>query len=97
MAQSNSTFSKAFLPGLVIGLIVGGIAGAVLPELIAGPRIPSANAQTTGHVDTDRSHDEFGRDPGLKPLEDVQIPAQNPDGADLGDQMPEGDDANAGG
>lgn len=97
MAQSNSTFSKAFLPGLVIGLIVGGIAGAVLPELISGPRIPSASAQTTGHVNTERSHEEFENDPGLDSIEDVQIPEQNPDLDQPGDQTPESDDGTSGG
>lgn len=39
--RSDRGFSRAFLPGLVLGVIVGGFAGAILPEFM--PRSAGAH------------------------------------------------------
>ena len=36
-ASESSSFTRAFLPGLILGIVVGGLAGAYLPELLSPP------------------------------------------------------------
>ncbi|MBL4697845.1 MAG: YtxH domain-containing protein [Phycisphaerales bacterium] len=56
-ADSNSSFSHAFLPGLILGLIVGAVAGAFLPDYLSGTKMPE-NRQVT----SDGTHSNHGRD-----------------------------------
>lgn len=37
---NTSSFSHAFLPGLILGLVIGAVAGAFLPDLMGGSKIP---------------------------------------------------------
>ena len=67
-ADSNSSFSHAFLPGLILGLIVGAVAGAFLPDFLGGPKMPE-NRQVTG----DGTHSDRGRDErGGETQEDIE-------------------------
>ena len=52
-AESGGTFTRAFLPGLILGLVVGGICGAVLPDLVGGsPKLaPPTGVPTHGERD----------------------------------------------
>jgi len=38
-SDSGSSFTRAFLPGLILGLVVGGLAGAFLPDWVGGPKL----------------------------------------------------------
>lgn len=74
MPQRDSSFSRAFVPGLVIGLIVGAIAGAVLPDLIAGPAVPHRPADGAALPTGSGDRDEREVDPGLIDPEQIEIP-----------------------
>lgn len=70
-ASDNNAFSRAFLPGLILGLVVGGLCGAILPDIVAGSQRP--DFKSTGHTggashgDRDESggRDERTIDPDL--------------------------------
>lgn len=73
-ANSDSgSFSRAFLPGLILGLVVGGLCGAVLPDLLGG-RTPAGMGSHTGTGEVDTSE----RD---RPSEPVVDDATNTDTA----------------
>lgn len=72
MAKTDPSFGKAFLPGLIIGLIIGGIAGAVLPDLVAGPRIPSPKPGAVVHPAEPRD----GERPESEVVDPTEIPEQ---------------------
>ncbi|MFK7884403.1 MAG: hypothetical protein AB8F26_09520 [Phycisphaerales bacterium] len=42
--NNSGSFSHAFLPGLILGLVIGAAAGAFLPDLMGGNRIPTAGS-----------------------------------------------------
>jgi hypothetical protein len=54
--QTNSnSFAQAFLPGLILGLVIGAAAGAFLPDLLGGNKIPAASGHATpGQAPTER-------------------------------------------
>jgi hypothetical protein len=56
MAETNNTFIKAFLPGLVIGVIVGASAAVLLPETLNRPSA-AQGASTTHTGTTTRDHE----------------------------------------
>ncbi len=69
--ESNGTFARAFLPGLVLGLIIGGVAGAMLPELMrARPPAPT-HTQIEQSKTTDR--DESQSPPEVDPADEPAI------------------------
>lgn len=72
MAKTDPSFGKAFLPGLIIGLIIGGVAGAVLPDLVAGPRIPSHKTGSMIHTTGPRD----GMPPDSELVDPTDIPEQ---------------------
>lgn len=51
----GNSFSHAFLPGLILGLIIGGVAGAMLPDILSGSKLPKPTGISTGE-----HHDERG-------------------------------------
>ena len=59
-ADSNSSFSHAFLPGLILGLIVGAVAGAFLPDYLSGTKMPENRQVTSDGTHSDRGRDERG-------------------------------------
>ena len=69
-SSSNSSFSHAFLPGLILGIIIGAVAATFLPVL-TGPKIPqNSGASTTAGTNQDLPRDH--RDDGHAPEEDIQ-------------------------
>ncbi|GAB4387232.1 MAG: hypothetical protein Kow0022_18700 [Phycisphaerales bacterium] len=88
MAKTDPSFGKAFLPGLIIGLIIGGIAGAVLPDLVAGPRIPPPKPGVMAHPaeprDRERPESELV-DPTDIPEQGERAPLEQPPVGDMED------------
>lgn len=78
--NNNSSFSHAFLPGLILGIIVGAVAATFLPVL-TGPKIPASNpseatvGDSTPHdrVDDSMSDEELQKliDEAEEQLEDA--------------------------
>lgn len=69
-SSNNSSFSHAFLPGLILGIIIGAVAATFLPVL-TGPKIPQGNGVAT----TPGTNNNLPRDhaeDGLAPEEDIQ-------------------------
>lgn len=75
--QSNSSFSRAFLPGLVVGLIIGLAIGAFVPPLLdRAPTIqPSKGGSGSQNVNTPSERDPRPADPSPIPGE---IPSNTP-------------------
>jgi|GEM_PF-1140906 len=111
--QDSSSFTRAFLPGLILGLVVGGLCGAVLPELVSGPGTVEVGNQERGITTTPRGPegpddgvpDEF--DEATEALEDAASDAGEA-AQDAADDQPatieettdptgEGDDPTSGG
>lgn len=108
--QESSTFTRAFLPGLILGLVVGGLCGAVLPELVTGPGTVEVGEQERGITTTPRGPE--GPDDGIPEEYDEAIEGAAPDAAesaqDAANDLPatieeatdptgEGDDPTSGG
>jgi len=53
--NSNSSFTHAFLPGLILGIIIGAVAATFIP-VATGPKIPTATGSHTPHADGPRDH-----------------------------------------
>lgn len=91
MAESNSSFLKAFLPGLVLGLIVGASAAVLLPETLNRPSVAgagTADRTTQPQIYTDE-REEMPIDPSLlEPVEGADPQADQP--APTPDQPTEG-------
>lgn len=69
-SSKNSSFSHAFLPGLILGIIIGAVAATFLPVL-TGPKIPQGNGVAT----TPGANNNLPRDhaeDGLVPEEDIE-------------------------
>ncbi len=81
MAQNNNSFVKVFLPGLVIGLIVGSLAGAILPDLLAGPAVkPQAgNADTANRDRAFDDREQAERDIPAPPIDEQLEETGTPD------------------
>lgn len=47
-SDSGSSFTRAFLPGLILGLVVGGLAGAFLPDWMGGPKLEHSKVPYEG-------------------------------------------------
>lgn len=46
--NASSSFTRAFLPGLILGLVIGGLAGAFLPDLMGGPKLDRSHPHGDG-------------------------------------------------
>ena len=72
--QETSSFTRAFLPGLILGLVVGGLCGAVLPELVSGPGTVEPGAHdgaTTTSGPREQGEYEQGADSVTDTIEDT--------------------------
>lgn len=63
--NNSGSFSHAFLPGLILGLVIGAGAGAFLPDLMGGNRIPTPTGETDPNAPATRD--------GQDPMTDDQI------------------------
>lgn len=81
MPRQENSFTKAFLPGLILGIVVGGFAGAYLTGGGGGPTIepPKAGA----HTSTPRPRDggEGGETPLVNPAPVIEQGTAPTDGA----------------
>ncbi|MFG0307332.1 MAG: hypothetical protein ACF8Q5_14085 [Phycisphaerales bacterium JB040] len=72
--QESSSFTRAFLPGLILGLVVGGLCGAVLPELVSGPGTVEPGAhdgQTTTSGPREQGEYQQGADSASEAAQDA--------------------------
>ena len=102
--DAGNSFSRAFLPGLILGLVVGGFCGAFLPEIMNASKPEFDHAATTGEGsasehDRDARQDEYpGEDDAVTddvPEDDMTAPDGTPvestepgTAPDTGDEQP---------
>lgn len=77
MPRQENSFTKAFLPGLILGIVVGGFAGAYLTGGGTGAMIepPKAGAHTGGSRPRDS-----GETPVVNPVPVIEQGAGSTDG-----------------
>lgn len=59
--DSGNAFTRAFLPGLILGLVVGGFCGAFLPEIMKSPK-PDFSHEAGDHAGEAGDRDPYPRD-----------------------------------
>jgi hypothetical protein len=82
MAGRSTVGTRGFVPGLVLGLVIGAFAGAVLPPLISGQKLPQPMTGAESTLGGARERDER---PPADPAPDERDPAPAPET----DQTPE--------
>ncbi|HZW08915.1 MAG TPA: hypothetical protein VFF69_03350 [Phycisphaerales bacterium] len=86
MAGRSTVGTRGFVPGLVLGLVVGAFAGAVLPPLISGQKLPVPGAGAAGTSEKGREV----REPAPPALEERGPAAPAQEQLPEREQVPEG-------
>ena len=55
--------NRGFVPGLVLGLVIGAFAGAVLPPLLTGQKLPAAKDRPAPSQPSERESFPLPEDP----------------------------------
>ena len=68
----NTSFSHAFLPGLILGLIIGAVAGAYLPDVMSSSKLAEVDPDVVlDHPDRDARSLEGAIDDAGEGLEEL--------------------------
>lgn len=79
--NTSGSFTHAFLPGLILGLVIGAAAGAFLPDIMGGSKIPADELGT--HAPSAEPRDTEGG-PSEEDIQDLidEAEQQTDDAAD---------------